>query len=156
LKQLVHELEITKPDHQSDVADVFRKLVDQISRRGMVVLISDLFVDPEVLTRSLRLFRHRRHEVVVFHVMHEDELTFPFSDNTLFKGLETDVQLFTDPRALRKSYLEAVDKFIHRMRKVCAGSGIDYVQLSTSTPLDAALSAYLAFRQKSMARGRRR
>ncbi len=150
LKQLIHELELTEPDNRTDVDDVFRRLAEQIPKRGLIVLISDLFVDPEVLTASLRRFRAKRHEVVVLHTMHEDELTFPFQDNTLFKGMETDRQLLTEPRALRKAYLDAVDRFVHRVRKVCSGSGIDYVQASTATPLDAVLSGYLAFRQRTM------
>lgn len=150
VKQLVHELEQTEPDHRSDVAAVFARLAERIRKRGIIVLISDLFVDMATLAEALRQFRHRRHEVVVMHVMHEDELTFPFQDNTLFKGLETDQQLLTEPRALRASYLEAVKRFCHRVRKQCTGSGIDYLRLSTADPLDAALAGYLAFRQRTM------
>jgi uncharacterized protein (DUF58 family) len=150
LRLLVHALEQTQPDHKTDVGDVFRRLADQVRKRGIIALVSDLFVDLETLADSLRQFRHRRHEVIVFHVMHHDELTFPFQDNTLFKGLEIDRQLLTEPRALRRSYLEAVDRFLHRVRKLCAQSGIDYVPLNTSEPLDAALARYLAFRQRTM------
>jgi uncharacterized protein (DUF58 family) len=149
LKLMLHELEKTEADSQTDVADVFGELARQISRRGMVVLISDLFVDPKKLADALRQFRLRRHEVIVFHVMHDDELTFPFDDNTLFRGLETEVQLHAEPRALRRSYLEAVERFIAEVRKTCASAGIDYVQMNTKTPLDAALSSYLHFRQKT-------
>jgi len=112
-------------------------------------LFSDLFLDPEELAESLSQFRLRRHEVVVFNVMHSDELTFPFDDNTLFKGIETDAQLHTEPRALRKSYLEAVENHLNRVKKVCSTAGIDYVLLDTSKPLSAALSSYLHFRAKS-------
>jgi uncharacterized protein (DUF58 family) len=110
-KLLMHELESTKPDSRTDVSDVFRNLAQQIRNRGMVVLISDLFVDLETLEASLRHLIHGRHEVIVFHVMHDDELTFPFQDNTLFRGLEADTELHTEPRALRQSYLEAVDRY---------------------------------------------
>jgi uncharacterized protein (DUF58 family) len=147
-KLLLHELEQAEPDEHTDVADVFRQLAQRIRSRGMVVLISDLFVDLPTLRQSLRHFRHRRHEVVVFHVMHDDELTFPFQDNTLFKGLEVAQELHTEPRALRKSYLESVGRFLHEARKCCAAGGIDYVLLNTKEPLDAALSRYLAFRQR--------
>jgi uncharacterized protein (DUF58 family) len=149
LKLLLHELEQTRPDDRTDVGDVFGELARQISRRGMIVLISDLFLDPARLADALQQFRLRRHEVIVFHVMHDDELTFPFDDNTLFRGLETDVQLHTEPRALRRSYLEAVERFVAQVRKTCAGAGIDYVLMNTRMPLDAALSSYLHFRQKT-------
>jgi hypothetical protein len=117
-----------------------------------VVLVSDLFLDLNTLKRTLEQFRLRRHEVIVFHVMHDDELTFPFQDNTLFRGLEEAVQLHTEPRALRRSYLEAVDRFLAEVRKICAGQGIDHLLLNTKDPLDAALAAYLSFRTKTRRR----
>jgi len=148
LKLMLHELDQVAPDATTDVSSIFATLAGQVRQRGMVVLVSDLFVDPSELAKTLERFRLRRHEVIVFHVMHEDELTFPFQDNTLFRGLESDIQLHTEPRALRDSYLEAVDKYMKQVRKVCAGLGVDHVLLDTSKPLDAALSGYLAFRQK--------
>jgi uncharacterized protein (DUF58 family) len=149
LKLMLHEMQNTAPDDKSDISTVFVELARQIRRRGMIVLISDLFVDRATLAESLRQFRLRKHEVVVFHVMHDDELSFPFQDNTLFRGMEEAVQLHTEPRALRRSYLESVDRFLAEVRKTCATFGIDYVPLSTKDPLDAALAAYLAFRQKT-------
>jgi len=154
-KLLMHELEQTVPDDKTDVGDVFRGLASQIRSRGMVVLISDLFADLPTLQQSLMQLRHSRHEVIVFHVMHDHELTFPFQDNTLFKGLEIDAQLHTEPRALRTSYLEAVERFLHQTRKICAALGIDHVLLNTKDPLDAALSKYLAFRHHTRRNVRR-
>ena len=149
LKMLFHELEKIEPDNTTDVADPFLALAAQIRQRGMVVLFSDLFIDPDELGRSLEQFRLRRHEVVVFHVMHHDELEFPFQDNTLFRGIEVDAELHTEPRALRKSYMEAVERYMTRVKKVCAAAGIDHVLLDTSKPLDGVLSSYLNFRAKS-------
>ena len=108
LKMLFHELEQGEPDNTTDISDPFLALAGQIRQRGLVVLFSDLFIDPDELGKSLQQFRLRRHEVVVFHVMHHDELEFPFQENTLFRGIEVDAELHTEPRALRKSYLEAV------------------------------------------------
>ena len=156
LKRIIHELEQTQVDNQTDVGEVFGRLVEQIRKRGLVVLVSDLLVDQSTLIESLRRIRHRRHEVVVFHVMHEHELTFPFQDNTMFRGLEVDAELLTEPRALRKSYLDALERFVRQVRKDCAASNIDYVQISTAEPLDAALSRYLVFRQRATRRGARR
>ncbi len=99
MKLIFHELETTEPDHSTDVSDPFFALAGKIRKRGMVVLFSDLFLDPEDLGKALNQFRLRGHEVIVFHVMHHDELMFPFDENTLFRGLETDAQLHTEPRA---------------------------------------------------------
>ena len=149
IKQVFHELETTEPDDVTDVSDPFLWLAGKIQRRGLVVLFSDLFLDPEELGESLNQFRLRRHEVIVFHVMHGDELTFPFEENTLFRGIEIDAQLHTEPRALRRSYMEAVESYLQRVRRVCSTAGIDHVLLDTSKPLDVVLSSYLNFRAKS-------
>jgi len=156
LKAILHELANTQPDERTDVADIFHRLAEEIRRRGLVVLISDLFVDLDALRRALQHFRHRRHEVVVLHVMHHHELEFPFQDNVLFRGLECGRQVLTEPRALRRAYLGAVERFVARARRLCADNGIDHVLLSTRQPLDAALSAYLAFRRRTVRNVKRR
>lgn len=149
LKMLLHELEQTEPSSTTDVEAPFLELASRIRQRGIVAVFSDLFVDPEQLGESLNQFRLRRNEVIVFHVMHHDELEFPFQDNTLFKGMEVNAELHTEPRALRQSYLEAVDRYMTRVKKVCATAGIDHVLLDTSKPLDGVLSSYLNFRARS-------
>jgi uncharacterized protein (DUF58 family) len=149
LKLIFHELEQVKPDDQTDIADPFLALASQIRQRGMVMLFSDLFLPPEQLAKSLAQFRLRRHEVVVFQVMHHDELDFPFQENTLFRGMEVAAELHTEPRALRKSYLEAVESFSAQVKKVCAAAGVDHVLLDTSKPLSAVLSSYLNYRMRS-------
>ncbi len=149
MKKLFHELETTEPDNTTDVSTPFLQLAGRIRRRGMVILFSDLFVDPEILGQSLAQFRLRNHEVIVFHVMHPDELYFPFDENTMFRGLEVQTQILTEPKALRKSYLEAVDRYMTRVKRVCATAGIDHVLLDTGKPLNSVLATYLNFRAKS-------
>jgi len=149
LKMLLHELEQMTPENKTDINDPFLALAAQIRNRGMICLFSDLFLDPEDLGKALNQFRLRKHEVIVFHVMHHDELEFPFQENTLFKGMEVDAQLHTEPRALRKSYMAAVGKYMERVKKICATAGVDHVLLDTSQPLGGVLSSYLAFRSKS-------
>ena len=148
LKLMLHEMEQTQPDEKTDIATVFPELARQVRKRGIIVLLSDLFMDIPTLAESLKQFRLRKHEVILFHVMHDDELTFPFQENTLFKGLEMPVQLHTEPRALRRAYLDAVERLLENVRKTCASAGIDYVLMNTKDPLDAALASYLTFRQK--------
>jgi uncharacterized protein (DUF58 family) len=148
LKLMLHELERVRPERSTDIDDVFLLLANQIRQRGIVALFSDLFLDPALLGDSLNQFRLRGHEVIVFHILHRDELEFPFSDNTLFRGLENDLKLQTEPRALRHSYLEALERYLGQIRKACAAAGIDHVLIDTSKPLDGVLSSYLSFRQK--------
>lgn len=146
--QIVHVLEQNEPDHRTDADAVFPLLVKALPRRGLVALISDFFLDPDLLETTLRQIRHQRHEVVLFHTLDADELTFPFEGNTQFVGLELAGELMTDPRALRKSYLQAVEAFRHRVRSICANCGCDYLLLNTAEPLAGALSAYLVARQR--------
>lgn len=148
LKLMLHELQQTEPAQATDVQDVFQLLGNQIRQRGLVVLISDLFLEPVELDRAIKQFRLRRHEVIIFHIMHRDELSFPFEENTKFRGLEDSVELLTEPRALRRAYLDSLDAYMQEIKRVCATSGVDHVLLDTSQPLDAVLSSYLNFRQR--------
>jgi len=148
LKLILHELEHTTVDDKTDVGQVFPELAAQLRRRGLVALFSDLFCDLKQLAEAIKQFRLRNNEVILFHVMHDDELTFPFQGNTLFRGLESQVQLHTEPRALRRGYLDAVERFLAEVKTTCAAAGVDYVLMNTKDPLDAVLGSYLAFRQK--------
>jgi len=149
LKQMLHELEQVEVDEQTDVAAVFPRLAAQLRNRGMVVLLSDLFVDAKVLAETIKQFRLAGHETVVMQIMHDDELTFPFQENTLFRGLEVDAELNTEPRALRRSYLEAMEQFLAEVRRICSSAGVDYLLLNTKDSPDAALAGYLNARQRN-------
>ncbi len=155
LKQLFAALQETRPEALTDVAGVFTQLVEAVGRRGLVALVSDLLVEPGELRKALTMMRRKRHEVVVFHVLHDDELTFPFQDPTQFEGLEVSMEVRADPTALRRSYLAVMQRYLAEVKTICAELGIDYVLLNTSESLDAALTGYLTFRQK-VARMRRR
>src|SRR5262249_31320228 len=95
---------------------------------------------------GLKHFRHRRHEVVIFHVLDPAELDFPFRQTTLFKGLEQLPDVLADPAALRKAYLEQFNRFLREVKTGCRNPRIDYVPMRTDQPLDVALSSYLASR----------
>lgn len=155
LKLLVQALERTEPEGKVDSSRALAELARQLGRRGVVVLISDLFWPTNVLADALKQFRLRRNEVIVFQVLHEDELTFPFRDDTLFRGLEDGVQLHAEPPALRKNYLAALERFLADVRKTCAGAGVDHLLMSTEQKLDGVLGSYLALRQR-VRRGLRR
>ena len=144
--ELIDALENIKPEGRTELGEVLHQMVGQVRRRGMIVVISDLFCDVDRLLTGLKHLRHRRHEVIVFHVLDEHELTFPFRQLTLFKGMEGYPQLFTEPRSLREQYLAELNGFIDRVRSECLDQRIDYQQLNTAQPLDVALSSYLATR----------
>jgi uncharacterized protein (DUF58 family) len=148
LKALVHALETSAPSDGTDLTQVFGELAQQVRRRGIVVLISDLFAPPEALAKALKQFRAGKQELIVLQVLDDDELNFPFRDDTLFRALEGTQQARVEPRALRASYLTALETFLAEVRRLCAQAGVDHVLLHTKEPLDAALGRYLAFRQR--------
>jgi uncharacterized protein (DUF58 family) len=126
IKAFVHELDVVSLKAKTSVEAICHNLAEKIPRRGMICMVSDLFVDADGLMRGLQHFRHRDHEVIVLHVMDEDELTFPFQGNTMFRGLEATGRLTVEPRALRKGYMEAVQRFCAGVKRRCITNQIDY------------------------------
>jgi hypothetical protein len=114
----------------------------------MVVLISDLLDEPEAIVRGLKHLRFAGSDVIVFHVLDPDELTFPFREPARFKDMESDAEFLVSPTAVRTAYLARLQEMLDTYSRELRGAGIDYVQLDTSKPLDTALLAYLSSRSK--------
>ncbi len=146
IKPLVHALDTVSLKAKTSLEHICHNLAEKIPRRGMICLISDLFVDPAGVVRGLRYFRHRKHEVMVLHIMDADELTFPFQGNTMFRGLENTGRLTVEPRSLRQGYIEAMEEFCTTVKRQCIANQIDYKLVSTADHLDAALLSFLAAR----------
>jgi uncharacterized protein (DUF58 family) len=146
LKQIVNSLNRGAGRERTSLAPIFHDLAERVTRRGIIVVLSDLFDEPADILAGLKHLRHKRHEVVVLHVLDRAELEFPFQEATLFRGLEQFPELLTDPRSLREGYLEQVQGFVAELQKGCLSQNIDYVQLRTDTSLGVVLAAYLAQR----------
>jgi uncharacterized protein (DUF58 family) len=146
LKELIHLMDIAPARAKSDMGTVFHDLAERFKKRGVVAILSDFFDDVPRTLAGLKHLRHRRHEVIVFHVLDPAELDFPFRDTTLFKGLEGLPNVLTEPRALRQAYQREIGTFLDAMKKGCRMIDIDYVPIRTDQPLDGALSSYLAAR----------
>lgn len=131
---------------KTDIGSVLSQAAPETPRRSVMVLISDLLCDPEGLRQGLGLLAARGVDLVVLHVMSDDELDFPFDGPTRFLGLETDARLEANPRALRDDYLAALDQHLGNVRAACARSRADYRLIRTSESLDAVLVALLARR----------
>ncbi len=150
LKEIARLMAASPARERTDVGIVFHDLAERFKKRGVVVVLSDLLDDPARVVAGLRHFRHRRHEVVVFHILDPAEVDFPFRDTTLFKGLEGMPDQLTDPRALRKAYLDEVGAYLDALRRGCQAIDIDYVPLRTDVDLGGALSSYLASRSSRL------
>ena len=134
---------------QSNVARPLNDLAEAMLKRSLVVLISDLLDDPVPVVQGLKRLRFRGTDVLVFHVLDPDELTFPFRGSSRFRDLENGEQITAEPSAVRAHYLRELAALTSTYERELRGVGIDYVQIDTSKPLDFALVPYLA------ARGRR-
>lgn len=143
---ILAEMEKAVAERKTDVSLIFHRIAEKLKRKGMVILISDLFCPVEPLLAALKHFRHKRHEVIVFQIVDRDERDFPFEENTLFKGMEGYPDLLTEPRALREAYLRNFRSHAEAVRKGCADQKIDFLQLGTDDPPEQALSRYLAMR----------
>jgi uncharacterized protein (DUF58 family) len=152
LKDLLQLMAATPAGEKTDLASIFHDLAERFKKRGIIILLSDLFDEPGRLMAGLRHFRHRRHDVIVFHILDSAELDFPFRNTTLFKGLEGAGDILTDPASLRRGYQEEIQRFCDEVRKGCRSINIDYLLLRTDQPLDSALATFLATRSSRLAR----
>lgn len=143
---LARVLEGTEARADTDVGGVFHKIAEKKRRKGFVIIISDLFDRLDSIMSGLNHFRFQGHEVIIFHILDEYELTFPFDGLVKFEGLESYPEVLCQPRMLKKSYLEELNRFLLSVRAGCEKNAVDYTLLNTSTPLDVALTAYLVSR----------
>jgi uncharacterized protein (DUF58 family) len=146
LRALLVTLDRLQLGNETDVARPLSQLADAFSRRGMVVLISDLLDDPDRVIRAVKHFQFRGTDVIVFQVLDPDEIEFPFERATRFEDLETREEVMAVPTLARADYLAAINGLIDRYRRELGGAGIDYHLLSTKEPLEMALLAYLSTR----------
>ena len=154
LKDVLQVMSATPARQKTDLGAIFHDLAERFKKRGLIVLLSDLFDEPSRILAGLRHFRHRRHDVIVFQVLDPAELDFPFRQTTLFKGLEGLGDQLADPASLRRAYQDEVNAFCSELRKGCQSINIDYVLLRTDQSLDQALSSYLATRSARLTRSR--
>ncbi len=137
-----------KPTGTTDAAAALHQLAAMVHGKSLVMLFSDLLTDPEPVLAALHHLRHRGHEVIVFHVLDEAEVHFPFTGLVEFEDVETPDRMTLDAQGMRKDYLQAVAEFREKYRTECAKGQIDYVPIDTSVSFDKALMEYLLQRQR--------
>ena len=150
LASVVEVLETPRAGRPTAFMPVLRSLAETLPRRGLVMVISDLLGDRDGVFQGMQLLRKRGHDLVLLHVMDDDELDFPFEGPTRFEGLELPDALACNPRSLRAGYLAAVEAFLADVRTRAAAVRCDYSLIRTGEPVDAALVKFLA-RRASMA-----
>lgn len=146
LLDILNGLASEAPAKKTNLGNILAQVADQESRKGLIIIVSDLLADRNGLLKGLRLLRFRGHDVMLFHVLDDAELDFEFSGPTKFEGLEDAGELVCDPRSLREGYLAAMQAFLDEIRKHCAKFVIDYQIVRPSENLDAVLLHYMNHR----------
>jgi len=148
LREILKELESARPANKTGTSKSLHRIAEQIKRRGLVIVLSDLFDSPESVMTALKHFRHKGHEVVVMQILDPLERSFAFESDAIFKDLETHEEVMTQPWHIQKAYQQSMQEFLGYYQRQCRDNNIDYVLLDTSTPFDKALFEYLNKRKR--------
>ncbi|HEY6192939.1 MAG TPA: DUF58 domain-containing protein [Bacteroidota bacterium] len=148
LKEILRQLETLQAGNKTGTADSLHVIAERIKRRGLVIILSDLFDRPAEVMSALRHFRHKKNEVIVMQILDPLERSFAFGRDAVFKDLETAEELITQPVHIQKAYQQEMKQFLDSYKRECRENNIDYILLDTSTPFDVALFEYLHKRQR--------
>lgn len=152
LVNILNQLVEYEPTGKTSISTVLHNMAVQINKKGIFILISDLFDDESKILEGIQHLRFCGHEIIVFHTLDPYELEFPFRGLVEFEGLEQIPKILTRPNEIRKSYIAELEAFIKRIREGCERNQCHYVLINTGTLLNEALSGYLSFRAKTATR----
>ncbi len=147
LDRMFTSLEGLRPGKKTDIAPTFHSLAESIPKRSLVIILSDLYDQPEQILRALGHFVFKKHQVILLHLMDPAELEFPFRAMHTFVDAETGRKLQVDPRYVRQEYCRQVRLFIEKYRRECTQRNIEYQMVTTDEPYDRMLLRYLAGRK---------
>ncbi len=148
LHVLLNELGQIKSEKATNISETFHELAERIKRRGLILVFSDLYDDPQAVLTALKHFRHKKHEVIVFHLFDPQEMNFNFNRETTFIDLETGEKIQAPPGQIRAEYKARFDTFLEHYRTQCLSNRIEYIPINTSQPFDVALLQFLSKRKK--------
>jgi hypothetical protein len=148
LARLFAGLERAEPHARTDFAKPLHHFQELLHRRGIAIVISDFYEDPETIVRTVEPLRYRGNEVVLFHILDPEEIRPTLKGSAVLIDLETDQKMEVVPEYARTAYRARIDAHIEQLRSRARGAGMDYQLLVTDRPLDAALRGYLALRKE--------
>jgi uncharacterized protein (DUF58 family) len=147
LQHVIEQLDEQRLPPQTDLAQALRQLFDRLTRRGVLVVMSDFLVDDlEAVFANVRLFRHRRWEVIVLHVIHPEEERLPRGTAYRFEGMEDDGNVDCSPSEVARAYEDAFERHAAAVRAMSLAAGCDYRRVSTSVPYLQTLGTFLVER----------
>ncbi len=146
LEDMIGVMEQASNNQRTDLAQVIEQVTQRLSRRGLVILISDMLDDIDRMLRAMRLLKFAGHDVLVMHVLDRDEVEFPFDTMTRFEGLEKLPQVVTDPLLIAGAYRKAISEFCQALEVGCRKMDVDYFRVLTTESLAVALPKLLASR----------
>lgn len=148
IQEILRTLGNTTPSNATGTGLALNHIAERISRRGLVIILSDFFDDVHTIATALKRFRHNNHEVLAFQILDPRERDFNFGLDAVFRDMESGEELTTQPYQIKQSYAEALQTFTETLKMTCRERNIDYALLDTAEPFDTALVQYLAKRQK--------
>jgi uncharacterized protein (DUF58 family) len=148
LKVLLRELDQLEPGRVTDVGSCLGRMAERIRRRGLVMIFSDLMDEPDQIIRALKHFRYKKHEVIVFHVLDENERTFPYTEEMGFVDLESGEEVIAQPWVIGREYRERLAAWTEELRRACGELRIEFVEITNKTPFDRALLRFLEKRSR--------
>lgn len=153
-RQIVGALSTHPIDRATDLSRVIDQTLGKLNNRCLIVILSDLFEDPEKVRTALARIKHRGHDAILVEVLDERERLFDLQDEAPFVGLEGEAELKIDPRSIREAYLAAINGHMAAIEQAARGFGFDYMTVSTHDWLGPPLSAFLAFRNAKLKRSK--
>ena len=148
LNTLLNALDVEFPGEDTKIEPVLHEMAERIKKRGLVIIISDLFDDPENIMNGLKHFRHGKQEVILFHILDRNELEFDFNGRTKFVDMESGEEITTDPWHVKNEYKNLIIELQDYYKSECRLNSIDYVPLFTDDSLDKGLSEYFNKRSR--------
>ncbi len=148
IPRIMKTLEETQPSDKTSTAGALNILAERIRRRGMVVIISDLFDDIESISEALKHFRHKGHEVLLFQILDPREIDFDLGSGSTFVDMETSEEMLTSPHQIQAAYQQSVQDFLNSIKEICYNQNVDYHLSLSNESFDRSLLRFLARRAK--------
>lgn len=150
LHAILHALAKLKTSGKSNTSVILNEFIEKISRRSLIIIISDFFDDTKKIIRQLKYFQFKKNEIILFQILDPYELTFPFETITFFESMEDTRRILADPKSIKNRYLSKINHFLEQLKQSCFENQIDYWLINSSSPLDQALIKFLARRESAL------